>query len=327
MAPQSRGYTGCRPYQPEEAIVLPEPGEKLMHQTETTTAGATELRISQTIALCKLAGISWTPKTPAGSDYLGPDECFTGPISMEQMMTLLNACGTFSASADELIAGQRAALDSHCATREQIIEVLHAAADGPSRIAATDKVLALLCAQPAPALPATTAPQVTQALDQLETYFNRESVGFAQCQVLREAIAVGTTRVQVHNSALEAAMAISKASRSWADVDAMRALKRPASDASSAGSPDEGIVALAAARWNAVLGSAYLCPHGNAGVSSPMPNNYAHLGLELWTRLDEDYDASSENARAIDWLTKYADIARAAQAEPKSDAPTLTFVA
>jgi hypothetical protein len=299
-----------------------------MQQNEKSTTGATELRISQVIALCKVAGIQWTPKTPAGSDYLGPDECFLGPITMDQMLTLLNACGTFSSSSDELIAGQRAALDSHCATREQIIEVLHSATDGPSRIAATDKVLALLCAQPAPAIPATTAPQVTQALDQLETYFNRESVGFAQCQVLREAIAVGATRVQVHNSALEAAMAISKASRSWADVDAMRALKRPATDASSAGSPEEGVLALDAARWRAVMGSAYLRPLGNAGLCSPMPNNYAHLGLELWTKFDaEGDDFRIENARAANWLTKYADVARAAQAEPKPNVPTLTFVA
>lgn len=298
-----------------------------MQQNEQSTAGATELRISQVIALCKVAGIQWTPKTPAGSEYLGPDECFLGPITMDQMLTLLNACGTFSSSSDELIAGQRAALDSHCATREQIIEVLHSAPDGPSRIAATDKVLALLCAQPAPGIPATTTPKVTQALDQLETYFNCESVGYAQCQVLREAIAVGATRVQVHNSALEAAMAISKASRSWADVDAMRALKRPAMDASASGSPEEGVLALEAARWRAVLGSAYLLPHGNAGISSPMPDNYAHLGLELWTTFDEDADVSKENACGVAWLTRYADIARAAQAEPKPDVPTLTFVA
>lgn len=297
-----------------------------MHLTENTTAGAAELRTSQIIALCKVAGIKWTAKTPAGHDYLGPDECFLGPITMDQMMTLLNACGTFSTSSDELIATQRAALDSHYATREQIIEVLHAATDGPARIAATDKVLALLCAQPAPAIPATTAPKVTQALDQIESYFSGESVGFAQCQVLRDAIAVGATRVTVHNSALEAAMAISKASRSWADVDAMRALKRPAADASSAGSPVEGALALDAARWRAVLGSAYLRPLGSAGLSSPMQNNYAHLGLELWTKFDAPgEDLGTESALAIGWLTKYADVARAAQAELKPAGSTLAF--
>ena len=296
-----------------------------MHQNEKTTTGA-QLQISQVIALCKIAGIQWTPKTPEGSDYLGPDECFTGPISMDQMMALLNAAQTFSASAADLIAGQRAALDSHCATREQIIEVLHAATDGPSRIAATDTVLELLCAQPAPAIQATTAPKVTQALDQLESYFNRESVGYAQCQVLRDAIAIGATRVQVHNSALEAAMAISKASRSWADVDAMRMLKRPALDASSAGAPDEGVVALEAARWRAVIGSAYLRPLGNAGLCSPMPNNYAHIGLEMWTTSPfAGEDHSEENARAALWLTQYADVARAAQAEQTPAGATLQF--
>jgi len=299
-----------------------------MHQNEKSTATASsDMDPNQVIALCKVAGIRWIPKEPAGSDYLGPDECFKGPISMDEMCKLLAAARTFSASTEELIAGQRAALDSLYATRDQIIEVLHAATDGPSRIAATDKVLALLCAQPAPAIEAPAAPVVTQALDDLESYFNRESVGFEKCQVLREAMALGATRVHVHNSALEAAMAISKASRAWSDVDAMRMLKRPAVDAYTTGSPEEGTMARDAARWRAVLGSAYLCPHGNAGVSTPMPNNYAHLGLELWTKFDEDEDVSSENARAVEWLTKYADIARAAQAEPKSAGASLDFSA
>ena len=296
-----------------------------MQQNEKTTAGAADMKINQVLALCKIAGIQWTPKTPAGSDYMGPDECFLGPISMDQMVALLNAAQTFSASADDLIAGQQAALDSHCATREKIIEVLHAATDGPSRIAASDTVLALLCAQPAPALPATTTAKVQEALDQLESYFNRESIGFEKCRVLREAIAVGATRIQVHNSALESAMAVSKASRSWADVDAMRAMKRPTSDVALEGSPAEGALALDAARWNAVLGSAYLRPLGNAGVSSPMPRNYAHLGLEMWTKFDEAEDVSIENARAAEWLTKYADVARAAQAESQAPGSTLVL--
>lgn len=282
---------------------------------------------NQVIALAKIAGIGWTPKTPVGSDYLGPDECFLGPISMGQMNALLDANSTFASSSAELIAGQRAALDSLYATRDQIIEVLHSATDGPSRIAAADQVLALLCAQPAPIAPPTT-PEVTKALDQLEAYFNQESVGFAQCQVLRDAIAVGATRVHVHNSALEAAMAISKASRSWADVDAMRTLKHPGAEPVSTGNPDEGTLALDAARWRAVLASAYLRPLGNAGLCSPMPNNYAHLGLELWTKFDANgEDLSVENVRAASWLTKYADVARAAQAQSNHETPTLTFVA
>jgi hypothetical protein len=290
-----------------------------MQQNEKNTAApAAEMNINQVIALCKIAGINWTPKTPAGSDYLGPDECFLGPISMGQMSSLLAAAGTFCASSQDLIAGQRAALDSLYATRDSIIEVLHEAKDGLARIAAADKILELLCAQPAPALPATTTPQVEDALGQLESYFNRESIGFDKCRVLREAIAVGATRIQVHNSALESAMAVSKASRSWADVDAMRAMKHPTSDVALAGSPAEGALALDAARWNAVLGSAYLRPLGNAGVSSPMPKNYAHLGLEMWTKFDETEDVSIENARAAEWLTKYADVARAAQAESQS---------
>ena len=297
-----------------------------MHQNENTTAvPAAELNINQVIALCKVAGISWTPKTPAGSDYLGPDECFLGPITMTQMSALLEANRTFASSTEELIASQRAALDSLYATRESIVELLHAAKTGADRIAATDKILELLNAQPGPALPATTTPQVVDALDQLESYFNRDSIGFEKCRVLREAIAVSATRVHVHNSALEAAMAVSKVSGSLADVAVMRAMKHPTSDASLAGSSEEGALALDAARWRAVLGSAYLLPHGNAGVSSPMPNNYAHMGLELWTKFDEDQDVSAENARAVEWLTRYADIARAAQAEQEPVTGSLAF--
>lgn len=295
-----------------------------MQQNEKTTAApAAEMTINQVIALCKVAGIHWTPKAPAGSDYLGPDECFLGPISLDQMTALLAASQTFSTSTEELIASQRAALDSHYATREKIIDVLHAAKDGAARIAAGDIILQLLCAQPAPELPATTTPQVEDALEQLESYFNRQSIGFEKCRILREAIAVGATRIHVHNSALEAAMAVCKASRSWADVDAIRTMKRPTSDAALAGSPAEGALALDAARWNAVLGSAYLRPLGNAGVSSPMPKNYAHLGLEMWTKFDEAEDVTTENARAAEWLTKYADVARAAQAEPQGSGSSL----
>jgi hypothetical protein len=343
-----------------------------MQHNEKTTS---ELNDSQVIALCKVAGITWEPKAPAGSDYLGHDECFTGPISMDQMKSLLVTSRTFAAGTEDLIAGQRAALDSHYATREQIIVVLHSATDGPSRILAADKVLELLAAQPATPVSAPRAHQVEQALDQLEGYFNRESAGFAQCQMLRSTLAVGATRVQIHNLALEAAIGVCKASRSWADVDAIRAMKLPAAGSTltdtapsqpmAGAAADSNLVAdvraireglmaitpsyraqfglkettlqradallarlsstpgsdieLSAARWNAVLGSAYLRPLGCSGLTSPEPNNYAHLGLELWTKFDASgEDLSIEHVRATQWLTKYADVARAAQAESKT---------
>lgn len=84
--------------------------------------------------------------------------------------------------------------------------------------------------------------------------------------------------------------------------------------------------ALAARRWNALLASAYLRPLGNAGINSPMAGNYAHLGLELWTRYNvTDDDVGDENACAREWLTKYVDIAHAAQQVAKNGgAPLLT---
>jgi hypothetical protein len=78
--------------------------------------------------------------------------------------------------------------------------------------------------------------------------------------------------------------------------------------------------ALDATRWRALLGSGRIRPLGSAGLNEPMPNNYAHMGLEIWTTGDWS-DCSPALAKrlaydqevGIDWLTKYADIARAAQ--------------
>lgn len=104
-------------------------------------------------------------------------------------------------------------------------------------------------------------------------------------------------------------------------------------------SPDvkEGIEQMAkdAERWQALLNSARIRPLGCAGISEAMPRNYAHLGLELWTVFGRDYSAEMveqldrENAMGREWLTKYADIAAAAQGAVLdaaiaggSDAPT-----
>jgi hypothetical protein len=51
--------------------------------------GGFDISDADVIALCKSANINWVGKTPSGSDYLGPDECFDGPISMSQMKALL----------------------------------------------------------------------------------------------------------------------------------------------------------------------------------------------------------------------------------------------
>ena len=81
-----------------------------------------------------------------------------------------------------------------------------------------------------------------------------------------------------------------------------------------------------AARWRALLGTARIRPLGSAGLKTPENRNYAHLGLELWTTYGRDYSAEliermdRENAIGIEWLTKFADIAMAAQDSAKGAA-------
>jgi hypothetical protein len=75
-----------------------------------------------------------------------------------------------------------------------------------------------------------------------------------------------------------------------------------------------------AARWRALIGSSRIRPLGSAGLNEPMPNDYAHMGLEIWTTGDWS-DCSPELAKrlayeqkvGVEWLTKYADIAIRAQ--------------
>ncbi len=75
-----------------------------------------------------------------------------------------------------------------------------------------------------------------------------------------------------------------------------------------------------AARWRAFVGSQRIKPQGSAGLNEPMANNYAHMGLEIWTTYDRDYSPELlkrmdyENAMGREWLTKYADIAIKAMA-------------
>lgn len=79
-----------------------------------------------------------------------------------------------------------------------------------------------------------------------------------------------------------------------------------------------------AERWRAFIGSARVEPQGSTGLNDPMPNHYAHMGLEIWTTYDRDYSPAlleqmdSATALGRDWLTKYADIAVAALAAAKA---------
>jgi hypothetical protein len=73
-------------------------------------------------------------------------------------------------------------------------------------------------------------------------------------------------------------------------------------------------------RWRGFIGSARIRPLGAAGVNQPEPNNYAHMGLEIWTVFGRDYSPKlleqldSDNALGREWLIKYADVAIAALA-------------
>jgi len=72
-------------------------------------------------------------------------------------------------------------------------------------------------------------------------------------------------------------------------------------------------------RWRAFVGSGRIRPQGSAGLNWPLGKNYAHMGLEIWTTYDRGYSdemlakMDAETAAGRDWLTKYADVAVAAQ--------------
>lgn len=69
-----------------------------------------------------------------------------------------------------------------------------------------------------------------------------------------------------------------------------------------------------ARRWRALIGSARVRVLGSAGLMNPDGsdpngnpwNGRAHIGLELWTRHEA---APNEPTNAVEWVTKYADIA------------------
>jgi hypothetical protein len=79
-------------------------------------------------------------------------------------------------------------------------------------------------------------------------------------------------------------------------------------------------------RWRALLNSPRIRMLGSAGLNRPEPNNYAHFGMEIWSRYGRDYkpelleEMDRGNALGKEWLIKYADIAIEAQrtAPPQS---------
>jgi hypothetical protein len=71
-----------------------------------------------------------------------------------------------------------------------------------------------------------------------------------------------------------------------------------------------------AERWRAIIGCARIRTLGSAGIVTPNEHGYAHIGVELWTH----YTASS-NPEAIEWLTKFADISKAALAAASKEGP------
>ena len=77
----------------------------------------------------------------------------------------------------------------------------------------------------------------------------------------------------------------------------------------------------AANRWNALLNSARIRMLGSAGLMRPEANNYAHFGMEIWTKYGTSLSPKSHeemvrgNVMAREWLVKYTDVAMAAQKE------------
>jgi hypothetical protein len=61
-----------------------------------------------------------------------------------------------------------------------------------------------------------------------------------------------------------------------------------------------------AGRWRAMCGSARIKPWGSAGLGDDK-NGYAHIGFEMWTKHEGEF--SDQNVHAVEFLTKYADIA------------------
>lgn len=72
-----------------------------------------------------------------------------------------------------------------------------------------------------------------------------------------------------------------------------------------------------AARWRALLNSARIRPLGSAGIKSAEPNNYAHLGLELWTVFGNDLNSEwSERLANENAVGRETNVARRAEQMP-----------
>jgi hypothetical protein len=66
-----------------------------------------------------------------------------------------------------------------------------------------------------------------------------------------------------------------------------------------------------AQRWRALIGCQRIRVLGSAGIETPKEDNYAHLGLELWTL----HPTNDDHKLGADWLTRFADIAVATIAD------------
>lgn len=143
------------------------------------------------------------------------------------------------------------------------------------------------------AVDSSTPPHVRTALEGMESF---------------DALSVGTSKgsvaiIPLDESTLENAAFIA-ATNPAVVLELVRRLRAAEEDA---------------ARWRAFLGSQRIRPLGSAGLDRPEPNNYAHMGFEIWTVYGRDYrpelleKMDTENEKGRRWLTQYADVARAAQ--------------
>lgn len=134
---------------------------------------------------------------------------------------------------------------------------------------------------------------------------------------LREVVGKVIRAMESSAAPIDLAHALGEVSRQGGRIDFDADLMAELLAAYSA-SPAAQCDAKDAERWRALLGSARIRMIGSSGLREPMPNNYAHFGMEIWTiygsSLDADQRAAMVNGNILgrEWLTKYADIAIAA---------------
>jgi hypothetical protein len=79
-------------------------------------------------------------------------------------------------------------------------------------------------------------------------------------------------------------------------------------------SPEFAALVADAERWRGLISCARIRPLGCAGIVTPHDEGHAHLGVELWTHYDTKDVVAPEQDRGVEWLTAFADLARAASA-------------